>query len=130
MGKPIVMGRKTFDSIGRLLPGRPNIVVSRNPAFAADGIEVFCSLEAAIDGATQHEAEEVLIIGGAALYEEALPTADRIYLTEVHADVPGDVSFPAIDAGDWAEISRERRDAGDRDDHDFSFVILDRVNSV
>ncbi|MGB0632408.1 MAG: dihydrofolate reductase [Alphaproteobacteria bacterium] len=130
MGKPIVMGRKTYDSIGRPLPGRPNLVVTRNPDFAGDGIEIFHSLADAVDGARSHGADEAMIIGGAALYEEALQIADRIYLTEVHADVAGDVSFPAGFSENWTETSRERHQAGDRDDYDHSFVVLDRVTTV
>lgn len=130
MGKPIVMGRKTYESIGRPLPGRPNLVVSRNPEFAPEGVKTFPTLEEAIETAKRHGADEVMIIGGAALYAEALDRADRLYLTEVHADVAGDVGFPSIKLSDWREISRERHSAGDRDDYDYSFVVLDRVTPV
>ena len=127
MGKPIIMGRKTFESIGRPLPGRPNFVVSRNPHFTAPGVDVFGSLTSAIDAAKSQDAEEAMIIGGAALYEDGLGLADRIYLTEVHAEIDGDVSFPDLSTADWAEISRQRHAAGERDDYDHSFVVLDRV---
>ena len=130
MGKPIVMGRKTYDSIGRPLPGRPNLVVTRNADFTADGIEVFHSLEEAVEGAKSLGGEETFIIGGAALYEKTLSIADRIYLTEVHAEVIGDVSFPADLSSDWIETSRERHEAGEQDDFDYSFLVLDRVATV
>ena len=130
MGKPIIMGRKTFESIGRPLPGRPNLVVSRNPAFSHEGVNVHDSLEAAVANAECMGEGEVMVIGGAGLYEAALPIADRIYLTEVHAKVDGDVTFPAFDRGEWAETSRARHPAGEKDDHDHSFVVFDRVTSA
>lgn len=130
MGKPIIMGRKTFESIGRPLPGRPNLVVSRTPGFSCAGADVYQSLEAAIADAEGMGKGEVMVIGGAGLYEAALPIADRIYLTEVHAKVVGDVTFPAFDRGEWAETSRARHPAGEKDDHDHSFVIFERVTSA
>jgi len=130
MGKPIIMGRKTYQSIGRPLPGRPNIVVSRNADFAADGTDVQTSLSDAVRHAATLPGDETMIIGGAALYEEALSHADRIYLTEVHADVEGDVRFPAFDRGDWIEISREIQPATEKDDFSHSFVVLERVTSA
>ena len=129
LGKPIIMGRKTFRSIGRPLPGRPNFVVSRNPKFNADGITVFSSLGAATDQARVSGGEEVMIIGGAGIFEEGLSIADRIYLTQVHADVPGDVTFPPFNPTEWREMSRERKTAGENDDHEHSFVVLDRVKT-
>ena len=130
MGKPIIMGRKTYQSIGRPLPGRPNIVVSRNPDFAADGTDVQTSLPGAVRHAATLPGDEAMIIGGAALYDEALSHANRIYLTEVHADVAGDVRFPAFDRGDWTEVSREIHPATEKDDFSHSFVVLERVTSA
>ena len=127
MGKPIIMGRKTFESIGRPLPGRPNLVVSRTPGFSPEGVCVYDSLEAAVAHAEELESGEVMVIGGAGLYEAALEIADRLYLTEVHAEVEGDVTFPAFDHVEWAETSREKHAAGEKDDHDHSFVVFDRV---
>ncbi|MEX2454305.1 MAG: dihydrofolate reductase [Rhodospirillaceae bacterium] len=130
-GRPVVMGRKTYESIGRPLPGRANIVVTRSRDFAPDGVEVAHDLEAALDrAAALAEAagvDEVFVIGGGVLYAAALPRAGRIYLTEVHADIEGDVHFPALDPAEWREISRERHPAGARDDHPHSFVVLDRI---
>lgn len=130
IGKPIIMGRKTFESIGRPLPGRPNLVVSRNPEFAPDGVDVFDGLDAAVAHAESLAGGEVMVIGGAGLYAAALAIADRVYLTEVHAAVDGDVRFPAFDREAWAETSRERHVASEKDDHDHSFVVLDRLTSA
>lgn len=130
MGKPIIMGRKTFESIGRPLPGRRNIVVSGNPAFSAEGVDVFGGLDAAVARAQDLADAEVMVIGGAGLYADALAIADRIYLTEVHAVVEGDVTFPTFDRDSWVETSRTRQSAGEKDDHDHSFVVLDRVTTA
>lgn len=126
MGKPIVMGRQTFESIGRPLPGRTNIVVSRNPAFGPDGAVVVNSFEAALDAAAATGAEEVLVIGGAEVYAAALPVATRIYLTEVHARIEGDRFFPPLDPAEWVEAFRERHAADDRHPYAYSFVELNR----
>lgn len=134
MGKPIIMGRKTFESIGRPLPGRPNLVVSRNADYSADGVEVFGGLDAAVAYAQTltHglDVDDVMVIGGAGLYGAALAIAGRIYLTEVHAEVAGDVVFPAYERAEWAEMSRERQSAGEKDEFDHSFVVLERVTSA
>lgn len=128
MGKPVVMGRRTYDSIGKPLPGRPNIVVtSRGGDFPA-GVDVALNIDAALDIARQRAreigADEIMIIGGAALYEALLPHADRIYLTEVHEAVEGDTYFPAFDRSAWREIERDNRD--DIHSAPVSFVTLDR----
>ena len=130
MGKPIIMGRKTFQSIGHPLSGRPNLVVSRNPGFSFEGVDVFDGLEAAVVHAKDMAGTEVMVIGGAGLYKAALPIASRIYLTEVHVAVAGDVALPPFDRLCWVETSRERHPAGEKDDYDYSFVILDRAASV
>ncbi len=132
MGKPIIMGRKTFESIGKPLPGRTNIVITRNPAFHAEGVNVVSSLEAALELA-QHialidGAQEVVVIGGAEIYQAALPQADRLYLTEVHASVEGDAVLPAIDWSQWREVSRERHAAQPPNDYDYSFVCYERAD--
>jgi dihydrofolate reductase len=123
MGKPIVMGRLTWESIGRPLPGRHNLVVSRTLA-AADGATVVPSLDAAL--AAAGDAPEVCVIGGARLFEDALRKARRIHLTEVHAEVDGDVHFPPLDSSEWREVSRERREPDERNAHPMSFVTLER----
>jgi dihydrofolate reductase len=111
LGKPIVMGRKTWDSLGRPLPGRLNIVVSRQPGLALDGAETFGSLPAALDRAREwavaNGAGEVMLIGGAQLYAQALSQADRLYLTRIAAAPEGDAFFPELDEAAWRCLSRE-----------------------
>ena len=107
MGRPVVMGRRTFESIGRALPGRANIVVTRRADYPAPGCVVAGSLEAAFTAAG--DAEEVFVIGGGELYREAMPRADRLIVTEIHAEFEGDARFPEIDAAAWREVSRETR---------------------
>lgn len=123
LGHPVIMGRKTFESIGRPLPGRRNIVVSRNPAFRADGVEVVASLEQALDAC---QGEEVFVIGGATLYAEALPRVDRIFLTEVDALPAGDTLFPPLEKNQWREVARERREADAKNLHAMEFVVLEK----
>ncbi len=125
LGKPIVMGRRTFQSIGRPLPGRENIVVSRDPDFRATGCQVVGSLDEALEAASG--APEVMIIGGAELYRQTLPRAQRLYLTRVHANVEGDARFPEVDSSQWREVAREDHGADGRNPYDYSFVILERI---
>ena len=125
MGKPIVMGRRTHESIGRVLDGRLNIVVSRRPGYRAPGCTVARSLQAAL-GAAANSAE-IAIIGGASIYETALPLAARMFLTQVHASIEGDVRFPEFDPGEWREISRVERSADARNAHALSFLELARL---
>lgn len=106
LGHPIVMGRKTWESLGRPLPGRRNLVISRNPSFAADGAEVYSSLEAALDVCPS--TGPVCLIGGAELYRIGLPIADELRLTEVDLEVDGDAYFPEVSRSDWSEVARER----------------------
>ncbi|GAB2790654.1 dihydrofolate reductase [Halomonas shantousis] len=110
MGKPLVMGRKTFASIGRPLPGRLNIVVTRDPAFAHEGVRVCHDLPSALELADQQAiidgAEEISVIGGGQIFDQALPSATRLYLTEVDVDIEGDAYFPEIPRGEWVEAQR------------------------
>lgn len=133
MGKSMVMGRKTFESIGKPLEGRDTIVITRNPDFEAAGIHVVDGLEAALEVARRlakgRQADEVMIVGGGEIYRAALPVADRVYLSEIHAEPEGDTRFPTLDSRIWRETSRERRDPGPKDSAAFSFVVLDRVAS-
>lgn len=126
MGKPVVMGRRTWESIGRPLPGRHNIVVSRDPAYSAPGCTVVHSVPAALEVAA--DAPEVMVIGGAQLYRETLDRAERIYLTRVRAEVEGDTRFPDLDADRWRELSRESHQADERNQYDYDFVVLERVH--
>jgi dihydrofolate reductase len=112
MGHPVIMGRKTWDSIGKPLPGRRNIVVTRNPGWHADGAEVARSLEEAIE--LCGDVPDVFVIGGAQIYAEALPRADAIVATEIDRDFDGDARFPQLDMSQWHEESREaHRDGSD-----------------
>ena len=124
MGKPIVMGRKTWDSIGKPLPGRHNIVITRQPSLVLDGATVVDSLEAALRAAGA--VPEVCVIGGAEIFRLALPAATTVELTIVEAEVGGDTVLPAFDVADWVETSREPHPADPRHDHPFTFVTLRR----
>ncbi len=131
MGKPVIMGRKTWDSLPRKpLPGRTNIVLSRDGSFdPKDAIrcENFSeAVQIAREQAAEDGASEVCVIGGADLFALALPKARRIYLTEVEADVEGDVRFPPLDESEWREVVREAHPAGERDEHPFVFRTLER----
>jgi dihydrofolate reductase len=124
MGHPVIMGRRTYESIGKPLPGRQNIVVSRNAGYVAPGCTVVPSLEAAY--AAAGDADEVSIIGGTSLFEAALATADRIHLTEVEADVEGDTWFPPFDRGDWLEQEIARHPADERNAYPIRILQLER----
>lgn len=126
LGHPVVMGRKTFDSIGKALPGRPNIVVTRQPGWAAPGCEVTASVLGALERAQQLDAETVCVIGGGEIYREALPAVDVVYLTEIHHTFEGDASFPSLSPTDWREITRERHEADEQHAYAYSFVTLRR----
>lgn len=127
MGKPLIMGRHTFESIGRPLPGRTNIVLTRKGDFTAEGVVLAASLAEALALARQEQAAEVMVIGGEAVYRELLPVADRLYLTEVHAEVAGDAWFPEFERGEWREVQREDHPAQGGDSLDYSFVVLERI---
>lgn len=128
MGRPIVMGRRTFESIGKPLPGRTNIVVTRNPGFRPTGCTVVNSLDEAWRAAG--EAEEVCVIGGTSLFEETLPVADVIHLTEVEANVEGDTFFPTFDRGDWEAKEVGRHPADDRNAYPIRILELTRRNGA
>lgn len=127
MGKPIVMGRKTHESIGRPLPGRDNVVLSRETDYQAEGCTVLNSLEDVYK--RYADAGEVMIMGGADLFEQTLDKATRIYLTKVHAEVEGDTWFPKIDWDIWEEVGRQDFKADAKNEYDYSFVILERNNA-
>ena len=127
LGKPVIMGRKTFDSLGKPLPGRTNIVITRNEAFQVEGAERAPDLDAALGLAQSSGAEEAMVIGGAEIYALALPQARRIYLTEIHGAVEGDTVFPEFERSAWREVSRDFLSKGDKASHDCSFVILERI---
>jgi len=124
MGHPVIMGRRTWESIGRALPGRKNIVVTRNPSYQAPGATIVRTLDEAWREA--EGADEACVIGGTTLFEEALPMADRIHLTEVDADVPGDTWFPDLDRTQWSEREVARHPRDERHEFAFRIVVLER----
>jgi len=132
LGKPVVMGRKTWDSLGRALPGRPNIVITRDQTFDVDGADVSHSLDQALDVARgliedpTSEAAEVMIIGGAEIYRQAMPRADRIYLTEVHLRPDGDAVLDDFDRSLWRETCR-RNVPAEGDAPAYDMIILERA---
>ncbi len=128
MGKPIVMGRRTWESIGRPLPGRQNIVVTRQRDFEAAGTTVVDSPEAAV--ATADETDELMIIGGGEIYRRFLPIAHRVYLTRVEVDVEGDTFFPALDDAEWRLASTESHPADERHAWAFEFRVYERRDPV
>jgi dihydrofolate reductase len=133
LGKVVIMGRKTFESIGKPLPNRTNVVISRQPHFIADGTIVVQSLsqgmEFARNNALASADGEVMVIGGAQIYTESLPLTQRLYLTQVHGEIAGDAFFPVINWREWKEVRRERHSADEKNPYDYSFVVLDRVDT-
>ncbi len=132
MGKPVVMGRKTFATLKKPLDGRTNIVVTRAADFKADGVVVTGSLDDALEAArraltSENEDGEVMIMGGAEIYAQTLPRADRIYFTEIHAAPDGDTTFPPLGEGRWKEVSVEPIPQGPRDDYGATLRVLDRI---
>ena len=130
MGKPLIMGRRTYESIGRPLPGRATVVISRNPVFAPEGITVKPDFEAALvaanEVARQMGADEVIAFGGSEIFAKALPLAERIERTEVHLLPDGDTRFPEFDLVDWVEVAREDHPLGADGTTAHSFVTLER----
>ncbi|PCJ32256.1 MAG: type 3 dihydrofolate reductase [Gammaproteobacteria bacterium] len=126
MGKPIIMGRNTHESIGRALPGRTNIIVTSDKDYQVEGCVVVHSIEQALQQC--NEVEEVIIMGGASLYTQFLPKADKLYLTLVHAQLEGDTWFPEWDEKQWTQLSRENHLADEKNNHDYSFIIYQRTN--
>jgi len=125
LGKPILMGRKTFESIGKPLPGRTNIVLSRRSDLTLPGCTVVNSLEAALSAAG--EVEELAVIGGAEVYAQAMPFVDVVHLTRVHATVEGDAVLPRLEPSEWRERLIERHAKDDRHAYEFSFIELERI---
>jgi dihydrofolate reductase len=130
LGKPVIMGRKTWESIGRPLPGRPNIVITRDGAFAAEGAQIVGALEDAIALgcrlATELGVDEVCIIGGGNIYAQALPLADKVHLTRVLATIDGDTYFPEIDSQIWQAVSSEDVPQGEKDSHPTRYIQYER----
>ncbi len=131
MGKPVIMGRKTFESFASPLPGRTNILLTRDVGYAAAGVTVVTTLDDALEVAAAQcfidGQSEIFVIGGAEIYALTLPRADRLVMTEVHADVEGDTFFPEFDRTAFREMSRVEHPASDRDSYPFTIVVLDRI---
>jgi dihydrofolate reductase len=134
MDKPVIMGRRTFQSIGRALDGRDNIVVTRDPSFEAEGVSTCGSVTDALTLArilaTTRGADEIMVIGGVGIFDAAFPVADRIYLTRVHATVEGDRHFPVLDDAVWQEVAKEALPQGPRDEFPSTLFVYERRASV
>ena len=130
MGHHLIVGRKTYESIGRLLPGRTMIVVTRNPAFGEEGILVAESFQQAFDLAEARREEEVFVIGGAEIFRETLPLADRLYLTRVHACLPVDVYFPPVNLEEWVAVESQYHPADEKNEFSFTDYLLTRNQSI
>jgi dihydrofolate reductase len=130
LGKPIIMGRKTFESIGRPLPGRRNIVISRDKSYQAMGIDVVHSVEQAlalVNGSVENNAvDEIMVIGGGAIYRHCLAQADRLYVTHIKANIEGDTQFPDYDDGTWLKVNSEVRLSDDKNLYPLDFCIYER----
>ena len=125
LGKPIIMGRKTYESIGRPLPGRKNIVISRDENYSADGIETVTSVEQALS--LVQDVEEIMVIGGGAIYQHCLPFADKLYITHINATIDGDTQFPSYDLeNDWKKVSSEVREADEKNAFELDFCVYQR----
>ena len=125
MHKPILMGRKTYESIGRPLPGRRNIIISRDKNYQVEGCDTVHSIQAAID--LVHDQAEVMLIGGSSLYEQTIPMAKTLYITEIHHQFSGDAWFPEINSDDWVESSREEHDIDVSNKYAYAFVNYTRI---
>lgn len=125
-GMPILMGRKTFESIGKPLPGRKSIVITRNSDWKHEGVEVVHSIEQAIDLAASFAIKEIFIIGGAEIYRTAFAKANRIYLTRIHHQFEGDVYFPELSSSDWGLVKEHRHAANEKNAYDHSFQVWER----
>ncbi|MCB1803069.1 MAG: dihydrofolate reductase [Gammaproteobacteria bacterium] len=125
MGKPIIMGRRTWESLPGLLPHRIHVVLTRDRDYVAEGATVVHSIAEAIE--LFGDADEMLVVGGANVYAQTLPLASTIYLTLIHRTIDGDTRFPDFEVGEWHEVSRTRHACDERNPHDYSFVVMRRV---
>lgn len=125
MGKPLIMGRRTYESIGRPLEGRTSIVITRDPTFGPPGVLVARTPDEAV--ALADDVPEAIVFGGSEIFREFLPRADRLYITEIDAEIPGDRTFPEIDPREWLEVERSEHEADEWNAYPFRFLTLDRV---
>ncbi|WP_449536640.1 dihydrofolate reductase [Ferdinandcohnia sp. Marseille-Q9671] len=126
MGHPIIMGRKTYDSIGRPLPGRENIIVTRDKTYHAEGCKVIHSIEEIVT-LSENTEQELFVIGGAEIFKEILPYSDRLYITEIEEEFEGDTYFPAFDKADWKVISKEKGIKDEKNQYDYTFLVYEKV---
>lgn len=126
MGKPIVMGRKTFDSIGRVLPGRENVIVTRNRAYTNTDCTILHSIDE-IKHFADESGQEVFIIGGAEIFKDILPVADRLYITKIDAEFAGDTYFPTIDEKEWRQVSATPGMVDEKNMYAHEFIVLERA---
>lgn len=127
MGHPIIMGRKTYESLGKPLPGRTNIILSLDGNFKAEGCKVLCFLIEALEIASTLDSEKIFIMGGGQVYKDALFFADEIYLTLVKASFEGDVFFPELNPAEWSEVNREQHEKDEKNPYDYEFIVYERV---
>lgn len=127
MGHYVVMGRKTFESLNKPLPGRTNIVITRNPEFRAEGCVIVHNLDEAIEFCKKNRQQEIFILGGGEIYRQALPFTQKIYITEVKGVFDGDTFFPPLNPDDWKEVSREFHNTDEKHAYEFDFVVYERV---
>ena len=125
MGYPIIMGRKTHQSIGRALPGRENIILTRDKNFVSTGCNIFHSLEEVLSFA---EKKDIFVIGGGEIYQTFLPLAQKLYVTQVHGEFEGDIYFPSIPEHEWEMVSREISEKDSKNPHDMTFLVYERKN--
>ena len=128
LGKPILMGRKTYESIGRPLPGRQNIIISRDPNYRIDGCDTATGIEQALEMIKNQP--EAMLIGGSSLYQQTIDLADKLYITFIHSQFEGDAWFPEIPSQNWVESAREDHSADDKNAYDYSFVTYLRSNQT
>jgi dihydrofolate reductase len=126
MGHPIIMGRKTYDSIGRPLPGRENIIVTRDTSYEAEGCKVIHSIEEIVKMNEQTD-QELFVIGGAEIFKEILPHSDRLYITEINEVFDGDTYFPAFDKAEWKVISKEQGIKDEKNPYDYTFLVYEKI---
>jgi len=124
LGKPVIMGRKTYESIGRPLPGRRNIVISRDATYHAEGVDTVTTVDAAL--ALVNDVEEVMVIGGGAIYAHCLPAATRLYITHIEAEIAGDTQFPFYDLNVWKKVSSDKRIADEKNAYNLDFCVYEK----
>ena len=124
LSKPVIMGRKTYESIGRPLPGRHNVVISRDSNYKAEGVDTVTTVDAAL--ALTKESDEVMVIGGGAIYAHCLPVATRLYITHIEAEIEGDTKFPFYDESVWKKVVSEKRLADEKNQYNLDFCIYER----